>query len=310
MEELSAKIKELAVQAGFDLVGISPVLQPAKSMYLQEWLRRKYHGTMHWMQTRSAVRKNIRLLFPQARAVISVGHNYYSPNTVKTDDQQAALSSYARIKDYHPVMKKKLKTLYTGIKKLDPELNGRICVDSAPLMEKLWAESAGIGWQGKHTVLISRSLGSWFFLGEIIIDRELTGDTPARNHCGTCQACLDACPTRALVQPYVLNASRCIAYLTIEYKRKQFPDELANKMGNWIFGCDICQRVCPWNKFSREVGGKDFAATKFSGYFTPAEWMKLSEKEFEAIFKDNTVRRTGYKKFMRNVWNAFENSRT
>jgi epoxyqueuosine reductase len=180
---------------------------------------------MDWMQTSRSVRKDIQLLFPGVKSVICVGHNYYSSGYGNGNQQPAGISCYARGKDYHTVIKRKLKVLFAEIKKLQPAVQGRLCVDSAPLPEKIWAEAAGLGWQGKHTNLISRDLGSWFFLAEILVNIELAGDNPVKNYCGNCNACLKACPTGALVQPYLLDASRCISY-DHEYRADRFPESL------------------------------------------------------------------------------------
>jgi len=309
MKALTQQIKELTARSGFELVGIAPARQPEKSEFLDEWLARQYHGTMTWMQARQAMRKNIKLLFPQVKSVICVGHNYYSSACRNSNKNPAGISCYARGKDYHMVIKKKLKILFKEIKKLYPAINGRICVDSAPLMEKIWAESAGLGWQGKHTNLISRDLGSWFFLAEIIVDIELVSDSPVRDHCGNCNACLKACPTGALVQPYLLDASRCISYLTIESRVDRFPESLAKKINTWIFGCDICQQVCPWNKFSKPGGETDYQPASHPKYSNLVDLLNLKEAEFTQIFRNSPLKRTGYKNFMRNVRNAAENSR-
>jgi epoxyqueuosine reductase len=310
MKALTQQIKELAARSGFQLVGIASARQPVKSELLDEWLSRQYHGTMSWMQARQAVRKNIKLLFPEVKSVICMGHNYYSSACRNFNQNPAGISCYARGKDYHGVIKKKLKMLYNEIKKLYPDINGRLCVDSTPLMEKIWAESAGLGWQGKHTNLISRDLGSWFFLAEIIVDIELVSDEPVRDHCGNCNACLKACPTGALVQPYLLDASRCISYLTIESSVDRFPDSLAKKMNNWIFGCDICQQVCPWNKFSQPASEPDYQPVPYPKYSNLIDLLNLKETEFTLIFRDSPLKRTGYKNFMRNVQNAIQNSST
>jgi epoxyqueuosine reductase len=308
MTGLSQQIKELALCAGFDLVGIAPADQPAKSRFLDEWLARRYHGNMDWMQIRQAVRKNIQLLFPGVKSVICVGHNYYSSDCGNCSQMLAGISCYARGKDYHAVIKRKLKVLFAEIKKLHPAVKRRLCVDSAPLLEKIWAEAAGLGWQGKNTNLISRDLGSWFFLAEILVDIELEIDSPAGNYCGKCKACLKACPTGALIQPCLLDASRCISYLTIEYRAERFPESLANKMDNWIFGCDICQQVCPWNKFSKISTEPEYQPVNLAKYSTLAELLTIPESEFNLIFRHSPLRRTGYKNFKRNVQNALENS--
>jgi epoxyqueuosine reductase len=308
MTELSQQIKDLALHSGFQLVGIAPADQPARSKFLDEWLTRRYHGNMDWMQTRSSVRKNIQLLFPGVKSVICVGHNYYSTGCGNGNQKPAGISCYARGKDYHTVIKRKLKVLFAEIKKLQPAVQGRLCVDSAPLPEKIWAEAAGLGWQGKHTNLISRDLGSWFFLAEILVNIELAGDNPVKNYCGNCNACLKACPTGALVQPYLLDASRCISYLTIEYRADRFPESLAQKMDNWIFGCDICQQVCPWNKFSKLTSEPEYLPVVHQKYSTLTDLLSMPESEFSQIFSSSPLRRTGYKNFRRNVQNALENS--
>jgi epoxyqueuosine reductase len=307
METLSRQIKELALKAGFQLVGISPARQPAKSKFLDDWIARRYHGNMNWMQTRQAVRKNIHLLFPEARSVICVAHNYYSSADRIVERSQANISGYAWGKDYHLVIKKRLKVLYDGIKELHPRIKGRLCVDSAPLMEKVWAEAAGLGWQGKHTILISRHVGSWFFLAEIIVDIELDYDHPAENHCGQCNACLAACPTGAIIKPYLLDASRCISYLTIEYKDRHLPVQLAARMANWIYGCDICQQVCPWNKFKKISTEHEYWPLKQWKSVSLSDWLNLKEDQFKEIFISSSLKRIGYKNFMRNIQNALEN---
>jgi len=306
MKESSRQIKELALNCGFQLAGIAQAYQPAKCKFLDEWLDRKYQGTMDWMQNRRAMRQDIRLLFPGVKSVICVGHNYYFPGS----RNPSGISRYACGKDYHSVIKKKLKVLFSEIRKLYPDVKGRICVDSAPLMEKIWAESAGLGWQGKHTNLISRSYGSWFFLGEILVDLELESDIPGGDYCGKCDACLKACPTGALVQPYVLDASRCISYLTIESAADHFPEVVAKKMDNWIFGCDICQQVCPWNKFRKNTAEQAYLPANYPGISGLADLLNLPEAEFSRIFKNSPLKRTGYKNFIRNVQNALENSRS
>ncbi len=308
MKELSRQIKESALRSGFQLAGIALANQPVKSKFLDDWLARQYHGTMNWMQTHQAVRKNIRLLFPGVKSVICVGHNYYSSGCLEFNKNLTGVSCYARGKDYHAVIKRKLKVLYNEIEKLYPAANGRICVDSAPLMEKIWAESAGLGWQGKHTNLISRDLGSWFFLAEILVDIELVSDSPVRDYCGKCNACLKACPTGALVQPYLLDASKCISYLTIECRVDRFPESLAKKMDNWIFGCDICQQVCPWNKFRKITSEQEYLPVNYQKFSNLADLLNLQEIEFRQIFRNSPVKRTGYKSFMRNVQNAMGNS--
>lgn len=309
MEEISRSIKDMALKAGFHLVGITSTRQPDKIKFLDEWLAAGYYGSMKWMHQHLALRRDVRLLFPGAKSIICVGHNYYVQEEQETDKKEARISHYARGKDYHRVMKKKLKSLLSEIKKVYPGMEGRICVDTAPVMEKIWAEAAGLGWQGKHTILISREIGSWFFLGEIIVNVELAGDQPLHDQCGECEACLTACPTRAIVKPYILDASRCISYLTIEYQPDLLPSELARKMDNWIFGCDICQQVCPWNKFKKSTDEKEYLPFIQSGDSTFTRLLNLNESQFKQTFRSSPILRTGYKNFIRNVQNANENKK-
>jgi epoxyqueuosine reductase len=180
-------------------------------------------------------------------------------------------------------------------------------VDSAPVMEKIWAEAAGLGWQGKHTNLISAKIGSWFFLGEILVNVDLVPDQPVPDRCGTCEACLTACPTQAIIKPYLLDASRCISYLTIENKLDRLPSAYARQADNWIFGCDICQEVCPWNRFSKSTDEIEYKSSLHSGQMTFTYLLGLDETEFKQVFKASPVLRTGYKNFIRNVQNAKEN---
>jgi epoxyqueuosine reductase len=304
MEKLTRQIKVLALKNGFQLVGIVPARQPAKSKYLDEWLARGYHGCMHYMQSKQAERKNIQLLFPEARSVICLGHNYFSSAGRFIEEEQARISCYAWGKDYHSVVKNRLKILFAEIKRLEPRIKGRCCVDSAPLMEKLWAETAGLGWQGKHTILISRHLGSWFFLGEIIVNIDLAYDNPVQDYCGNCEACLSACPTAAIVEPYVLDASRCLSYLTVEYKADHLPGLLSAAMDKWIFGCDICQQVCPWNKFGKMTAESDYWPVDPLKGAKLIRLLNMKEEDFKTIFRNSPVKRIGFKNFRRNVQNA------
>jgi epoxyqueuosine reductase len=307
MKEMSGLIKKRALEEGFHLVGITTARMPGKIKFLDTWLAAGYHGTMKWMCVRSAMRRDVRLLFPGVKAIICVGHNYYVPDELKTDPGEVLISRYARGKDYHLVMKKKLKLLLSQYKKAYPGLEGRICVDSAPVMEKIWAEAAGLGWQGKHTNLISPRIGSWFFLGEILVNMDLVPDQPVPDRCGKCEACLEACPTRAIIKPYLLDASRCISYLTIENRSDRLPVEHARKVKNWIFGCDICQQVCPWNKYRKTTDEINYSPSLQSGDMTFAYLMNLDESQFKQVFRNSPLLRTGYKCFIRNVQNACEN---
>jgi epoxyqueuosine reductase len=301
MQYLTDNIKKFARELGFHKVGITGTKQPSKSAYLKNWLHNGYHGRMTWMEGNNELRMDIRKFFPEARSVICVAHNYYTPLQHTAEKGYARISRYAWGEDYHKIMKKKLKQLLHTIKKYVPKINGRVCVDSAPILEKLWAEQAGIGWQGKNTNIITREFGSWVFLGEIIVDVELEFDEPGKDYCGKCQACLDACPTKALSHPYILDARRCLSYLTIEYWDEPIPDHLAKKMENWVFGCDICQEVCPWNKFRKETDEKHYLPRQ-SNLNPPLNNLAiLSDEDYKQRFKKSPILRPGWRNFIRNV---------
>ena len=303
--ELTKSIKQIILNAGFDKVGIFTAVSPKKSNFLEMWLNKNFHGEMKWMENYVDKRMDIQKLFPGAKSVISVAHNYYSPQEHSSSPKHGKISRYAWGEDYHSIIKRKLKQVLLEIKKIDKSIDGQICVDTAPAMDKLWAEKSGIGWQGKHTNIISKESGSWIFLGELILNVELENDKTVEDFCGTCSACIDACPTDAIVQPYVLDASKCISYLTIEYWDKPIPKEFRNKMDNWIFGCDICQDVCPWNKFETTTDEKRYFPKE--GNITP-ELEDLKENEFNQRFKKSPVTRTGWKNFKRNVKTIIESN--
>jgi epoxyqueuosine reductase len=299
--EFSLMIKSMAALLGFDKVGITPARQPKKSDYLNIWLDRNFHGEMHWLNQNREKRLDIDQLFPGAKSVVCVAHNYYTPYKHVEKEGTGKISRYAWGNDYHRIIKKKLKQLLRQIKTYKPEANGQVCVDTAPIMEKLWAEQAGLGWQGKHTNLITRDFGSWIFLGELVLDQELVYDKPAVDACGSCQACIQACPTGAISEPYVLNATKCISYLTIEYWNQPIPEKFQKKMKRWIFGCDICQDVCPWNKFSRESHEQDYYPDKENLSPDLEEWSLMDEETYKKKFKKSPLSRPGFKNFIRNI---------
>ncbi|MFC2088846.1 tRNA epoxyqueuosine(34) reductase QueG [Calditrichota bacterium] len=297
---LTQSIKEILFEEGFHKVGITSFENPSKSNLLEKWLINGFQGDMSWMENHKEKRKNILQFFPETKSIISVAHNYYSPEKHSNRTSVAKISRYAWGEDYHRIMKKKLKKALIEIKKLE-KINGRICVDTAPIMEKLWAEKAGIGWQGKHTNIITKEFGSWVFLGEILIDRELVYDNPVEDFCGKCTKCIDFCPTNAIIAPYVLDSNRCISYLTIEYGDKPIPKNLAPKMQNWIFGCDICQDVCPWNKFQKTTDEQRYFPNKANVKSELKELENIAEKEYTLRFKKSPLSRLGWKNFIRNV---------
>lgn len=273
---------------------------------LQEWLANRYHGEMHYMANHQTQRIDPRMLVPGAKSVIVVAMNYYTSQPAVLQEGTGRISRYAWGLDYHDVLRHRMKQLLAQIQLLAPGTAGRVFVDSAPVLEKVWAERAGIGWQGKNSLIISPQLGSWIFLGELIVDLELSADAPDKNRCGTCRRCIDACPTGALVAPGVLDARRCLSYLTIELKSQHaIPQELAGKMNGYVFGCDICQEVCLWN-FSWSTDAHETSFHPLPGRTgTPLrEYAELTEDEFRRWFAKSPVKRVKYAGFMRNVHTA------
>lgn len=295
----AALIKSTARELGFSFCGIARAeFLEEEAPRLEQWLKDGKHGTMGWMENNFDKRLDPRLLVPDARSVVSLLYNYF-PTKQQDDPFAPKISKYAFGEDYHDVIRDKLKELLYRINETVGEVNGRVFVDSAPVMDKAWAAKAGLGWQGKHTNLINKGSGSFFFIAELIIDLELEPDSPVTDHCGTCTACIDACPTEAIVQPYLLDASKCISYLTIEL-REAIPEEFKGRMENWAFGCDICQDVCPWNRFSAPHQVPRFDAGR-APELTATEWREMTRETFDAVFAKSAVKRTKYEGLMRNV---------
>ena len=298
--QLTLQIKELALTSGFHKVGIAEAKRLEKSGYLEEWLKLNRHGAMDWMADNLEKRKDVTKLYPDAKSVISVAHNYYTHHQHSNDLVKGKISRYAWGKDYHKIIKKKLKNLLKEIQNIDNSIEGRIFVDTAPIQDKLWAQVGGTGWQGKNTNIITREMGSWIFLGEIIINTELQYDQPATDYCGSCSACIDACPTKAL-EPYKLDATKCLSYLTIEYWDQPIPEEFQSKMNNWVFGCDVCQDVCPWNKFAVETDEKGYQPGEGNVVPDLNDLNEMNEDQFKNRFGKSPVYRAKYQNFMRNV---------
>ena len=294
----SKLIKNTAKNLGFLSCGISKAeFLEEEAPRFEKWLNEQKHGQMAYMENHYDKRLDPRLLVPGAKSVVSLLLNYY------TDEHQVEgapkISKYAYGTDYHFVIKEKLKQLFQILQEEIGEINGRVFVDSAPVMDKAWAGRSGLGWMGKNTNLINKKVGSFFFIAEMILDLKLDYDTPVTDHCGTCTACIDSCPTGALT-PYNIDASRCISYLTIELK-DQIPSEFQNKMDDWSFGCDICQDVCPWNRFSKPHNEPLFEPRSELLEFTKKDWEELTETTFDIIFKNSAVKRTRYKGLKRNL---------
>ena len=284
---------------GFNLIGITKP-HVIKNNLLDIWLNKKNHASMQWIENRSEERKNIYSYFPEVKSIISFGYNYYTGEN-NLDADNLKISNYAWGNDYHIVLKNKLNNIINILQKHYPKLKYRICVDTSPLLEKYWAQKAGLGWIGKHTNLINNKIGSWFFLSEILIDKELDYDLPfVEDLCGTCTKCIDACPTDA-IDDYVLDSNKCISYLTIEH-RGRVSKEFENEFDNWIYGCDICQQVCPWNiKFSYFTDDLNFKKREELENMNNEKWEKMTEDDYKKMFKGSAIKRTKYEGLKRNI---------
>ena len=300
-ESLANCIKAKSYDLGFQKVGITKAVSISEEKEkLETWLSRGHHGTMSWLAERKHERGDIFTYFPNVKSVISLGMNYYTgygQNELNSDNK---FSNYAWGEDYHDILKSKLYKLLNWLKIEIPDLNGIACVDTSPVMDKVWAQRAGLGWQGKHTNLITKDFGSWLFLGELLVDVELDYDELfSEDLCGSCTSCIDACPTQALGE-YEIYAEKCISYLTIEH-RGDFPDN-HSELHNWIYGCDICQEVCPWNeKFSQVTTQNDFYPKKEILHWTNEDWERIDEEGFRKLFKGSAVKRTKYSGLSRNI---------
>ncbi len=298
---LTQFINDKAGAIGFHKVGIAKAEKLDNSIHLKGWLSKGFHGSMHWMENYLDKRLDVTKLVPGAKSVVAVGLNYYTPAKHSSSSKHGKISRYAwGEKDYHKILKKKLKQLLQQIKKVDESIEGRLFVDTAPIQDKLWAVQAGIGWQGKHSNIISRDYGSWLFLGELVLNVELEYDKPIQDFCGNCTACINACPVQA-IEPYKVDGSKCISYITIEMWDKPIPQKQEDKLNNWIFGCDICQDVCPWNRFEQETDHPDFQPLAENIQPELKELSKMTEEEFRTRFKKSPVYRAKYKNFIRNV---------
>ncbi len=300
ISEYTAKIKSAAKALGFLSCGISKAdFLEDEAPRLEQWLNQGYHGSMSYMERHFDKRLDPRLLVPGAKSVVSLLLNYHTDKK-QADPKAPKISSYAYGTDYHFVIKEKLKELMQIILREIGEVNGRVFVDSAPVMDKAWAARSGLGWLGKNTNLISKQAGSFFFIAELIIDLELDYDAPVTDHCGSCTACIDACPTDALLQPYQIDGSKCISYLTIELK-ENIPTEFKGQMDNWAFGCDVCQTVCPWNRFAKPHNEPAFEPHEELLNLTKSEWQEMTSVVFNKVFKNSAVKRTKFEGLKRNI---------
>ncbi|MEJ5352419.1 MAG: tRNA epoxyqueuosine(34) reductase QueG [Melioribacteraceae bacterium] len=292
-----AKAKEL----GFDLIGFARAeLLNQEIEHLQEWLKKGYHASMEYMNRNLEKRLDVRKILPDAKSIISLAINYYKDGNFSNDNGYGKVSRYAWGKDYHLIIWEKLELLEDELKEIDSSFESKFYVDTGPVMDKVWAVKSGIGWMGKHSNVITRELGSWIFLAEMITNYEFEYNEPISDFCGTCTACIDACPTKAIVDDYVVDANKCISFLTIENKG-EISEEFKNKFDNWIFGCDICQDVCPWNKkFSKPNKNHEFNSIE-NKELQIEEVIKMNEEEFQKRFESSPIKRTKLNGLKRNA---------
>lgn len=295
----TAFIKAEAKRLGFLSCGISKAgFLEEEAPRLEYWLNQNHHGEMKYLEDHYDMRLNPTLLVHGAKSVISLLLNYYPPQEQIKDSYK--ISKYAYGKDYHNVIKKKLKKLLRSIRTEIGEVPGRAFVDFAPVMDKAWAAKSGLGWMGKSSNLLTQQVGSFYFIAELIVDLELDYDNPTTDHCGTCTACIDACPTQAIVAPYVVDGSKCISYFTIELK-ENIPNEMKGQLDDWIFGCDVCQDVCPWNKFSKPHSEPLFSPYPELLSYTKKDWEEITEETFAKVFPNSPLKRTKLDGLKRNI---------
>jgi len=297
------KIKQKAFEIGFHKIGIvrAETLY-AEGEHLKEWLERDFHGEMSWMEREPEKRTNPKLLFPAAESIIVVALNYYTPHRREEDAAKGKVSRYAWGDDYHDVVKEKLRELLVWIKTENTEADGKICVDTAPMMDKAWAVRAGLGWLGKHSNLITKDYGSWVFIGEILLNLELEYETETvADHCGTCTACLDACPTNAIVAPFVVDSKACISYATIELRSETLPQNISENLTGWLYGCDICQDVCPWNRFEKPSEEIRFQPRAENVSADLDVILALSPETYAEKFRRSAMKRTKLSGLKRNA---------
>lgn len=293
-------IKTEAKRLGFLSCGISKAeFLEDEAPRLEAWLHQNSHGKMQYMENHFDKRLNPTLLVEGAKSIISLTYNYYTDQT-QQDINAPKISKYAYGVDYHYVIRNKLNELLEFIKEEIGDVNGRAFVDSGPVLEKAWAKKSGLGWVGKNSNLLTQRVGSFYFISELIIDLELEVDHVVTDHCGSCTACIDACPTEAITEPYKVDGSKCISYFTIELK-DNIPSELKGKFNDWMFGCDICQDVCPWNRFSKEHNEPLFSPKPELLSMSKKDWEEITQDTFKKVFKESAVKRTKYKGLVRNI---------
>jgi epoxyqueuosine reductase len=300
---LTQKIKEKALEIGFHKVGVARAeTLKEEGARFEEWLEKDFHGEMAWLAREPEKRSDPSLIFPGAKSVIVVALNYYTPHEHKNDPQKGKMSRYSWGDDYHDVVKTKLRALLEWIKAAVPGADGKVCVDTAPVMDKAWAVRAGIGWLGKHSNVITTDYGSWVFIGEIIVDFELDYEGEVvPDHCGSCTACLDACPTQAIVAPFLVDSKACLSYATIELRSSEFSPEIAENLEGWLYGCDICQDVCPWNRFQKPTQEIAFEPRKGETSINLDEILSLSPENYAERFRRTAIKRAKLGGLQRNA---------
>ncbi len=311
MASFTEKIKQKASEIGFDKIGIVRAGYLAgEAIKLRKWLDDDFHGEMAWMKREPEKRSDPGLIFPGARSMIVTALNYYTPHEHEENEDRGKISRYAWGDDYHDVVKEKLHVLLDWIKSENQDADGKVCVDTAPVMDKAWAVRAGIGWLGKHSNVITTDLGSWFFIGEIILNIELEYETETvLDHCGTCTACIDACPTAAIVEPYVVDARKCISYATIELRTEKLPVEIEENLSGWLYGCDICQDVCPWNRFEKPTEELHFEPRLGETSINLDEVLSFTPEIYTKRFRKTAIKRAKLSGLQRNA-KALKNVRT
>jgi epoxyqueuosine reductase len=299
----SERIRERALFEGFHKAGIVRAGALTKERErLQQWLSRGLHGEMRWMERAPEQRTDPRLLFAEARSVVVVALNYYTPHAHEDAPGTGKISRYAWGDDYHDAVGGRLKSLLAWIKEQWPEAEGKACVDTSPMMDKAWAERAGLGWIGKHTNLITRDYGSWVFIGELLLNLELEADSERmEDHCGTCTLCIEACPTGAIVEPYVVDSNKCISHATIELRAAEMPPAVANNLDGWLYGCDVCQDVCPWNRFEKETDEQGFEPRPGNVAPSLSEILELTPDAYAARFRRSPIKRAKLAGLQRNA---------
>lgn len=300
MSSFSERIKRYAFDIGIDKVGIVAAARlNDEERHLDEWLERGFQGNMSWMEREPEKRADPHLLFAGAKSVVVVAVNYYTPHE---HTETGKISRYAWGDDYHDVVGGKLRDLLTWIKAEEPLVNGKICVDTSPFMDKAWAVRGGLGWLGKHSNVITKELGSWVFIGSLLLDTELEYDREViDDHCGTCTACLEACPTGAIVEPYVVDSRKCISYATIELRDENLPENIASNLEGWLYGCDICQDVCPWNRFEQPSGELRFEPRKGETSLNLDSIAEMDHETYVERFRRSAIKRTKLTGLKRNA---------